>query len=830
MPARNENNFDSTPAIALGLTPPRLVEDSVLRERLLQRACGERLPAAHLCLVTAPAGYGKSTFLAQCRQRLRDRGFGTAWLTLDEEDNEEGLFFYCLGAAFGQLHPAITGELVERRLTVGEFSGLHLITELLGFLDPSQHYALFLDDYHEIHNPAVHEALQSLLLNRPDNLYLFIGSRSMPPIPLSRYSASGDLLLLDSDDLGFDREETRTLLCDVNHLQLSGEEMALLSERTGGWAAVLQLAALSMQGSADRGRFVSALSAGSGSVADFLAEEVVAQMPGTLAGFLRRIAILDRFCASLCLAVTGDREHSFELARLRESRLPLQSLDESGDWYRLHPLFRSALQRQLESVRAEELAALHRRASAWFEEHGLMGEAIQHSISAGDEGRALELLDEQGTTLLVQGYVSQFLGLVRRLPEALLRESQGTLIQLAWLQVLINRLPQARRLLEQLKSRRDALEPAQWVEVHCIEANLYAYDDQLEKAVQLVDTWLPNCPPEPVYLRDCFRLLPGMLHYVQREYAQVLETAGQVLAVPTVPKQVYNQAWAACLAALVYLAGARLREGIGYVEQQLDNILRHVMPDSEGVALVESMIGLLRYQRGELQRAETLFQRGLEALRVYATVDMVIAVSCARARLLHGADDAQGALNYLDEMQALAEERGWTRLHACVVHEEVRLLLALGELQRARACFDYWQRHPETLSGLPGYTLTSIEEWSRLAEVRLILAEGDAAKAAALLKALIRESVENGQILRAMELQVLLARAHLARDEPDQAKQALADALALDPESGVIQLFRDEGEEVIGALAALRQDLGLFAGPEQRELWQQQLDTIITPG
>lgn len=830
MSAGSENRFGSMPMIAQGLTPPHLAEGSVSRERLLRRACGEQFPTAHLCLVTAPAGYGKSTFLAQCRRRLGDRELVTTWLTLDEEHNEENLFFYCLGAAFSRFNPAITGELVERRLAQGgEFSGRYLITWLLGFLEPSQRYALFLDDYHHIRNPALHEALQSLLLYLPGNLYLFIGSRNMPPVPLSRYSASGDLLLLDSDELVFDREETRALLCDVNHLQVSRDEMALLCERTGGWAAVLQLAALSMRGSADRGRLVSALSANSGSVADFLTEEVVAQMPETLAGFLRRIAILDRFCASLCLAVTGDREHSFELARLRDSRLPVQGLDESGDWYRLHPLFRNALQRQLESVRAEELVALHRRAGAWFEEHGLTAEAIQHSISAGDEGRALKLLDEQGISLLVQGCVSQFLGLVRRLPEALLRESQGILIQLAWLQVLCNRLPQARRLLEQLKSRRDTLESAQWVEVHCIEANLYAYDDQLEKAAQLTDTWLPRCPREPVYLRDCFRLLPGMLHYVRREYAQVLETAGEVLAAPTVPKQVYNQAWAACLAALVYLAGARIREGAGYVAQQLDNILRHVMPNSEGVALLESMSGLLCYQRGELQRAETLFQRGLEALRVHATVDMVIAVSCVRARLLHGAGEIRDALDYLDEMQALAEARGWMRLRACVLHERVRLLLALGEFLRARTCFDDWQRHRETLSRLSDWARADIEEWIGVAEVRLILAEGDAARAVMLLKALIEDSIENGQVLRAMELQLLLAKAHLSVNQLDLAKQALADALALDPENGVIQLFRDEGEEVVAALMALRQELGSFAAPGRRELWQQQIDTIVTP-
>jgi ATP/maltotriose-dependent transcriptional regulator MalT len=783
-----------------------------------------------LCLVTAPAGYGKSTFLAQCERQFRDQGVTSAWLTLEEDDNAGDQFFYYLGAAFGQLNPAIDSELVERHLGQrNAFSSRRLLSELLNQLDAAQQYALFFDDYHVIDNPQIHEALQYLLKHLPDNLCLLIGSRSLPPIPLARLRAANKLVLLDSSDLGFDETETRALLHDVNRLEVSTEEVSLLCQRTGGWAAVLQLAALSMRGAADRAKFVQAFSGDHESVSDFLAEEVVASMPESLAGFLMRIAILDRFCAPLCLAVSGDREHSSGLAQLRDSRFLVQSLGEGGYWYRLHPLFRNFLLRQLESDNAQQLPELHQRASAWFEEEGLMAEAIQHAISAGDENRALELLDDHGVSLLTQGYMFQFFNLVRRLPEELLLKSQGVLIQLAWLQVLSNQLPKARLLLDELKARFSALDRAQQVEVYGIEATLNAIDDQLDKVAQLVNTWLPQAPPEPVHIRPGFQVLQALVHVNRMEFASALEVSQAVLSEPAVSDLVYSQSYAACISTLVHLAGARLREGASHIQKQLENIQRHVMPSSQSVALMESLMGTLHYYRGNIPQAEVLFQQGLEAQRVIASVDLVVAVLRARARLLHGLRRYDQAFDYLNEAQAQAEERGWVRLQACVMHERVRLYLALGELPRARACFAEWLQYRKLLPRAPATSMSNIDEWTRMAEVRLILAGGDAVKAAVLLKALIEESTGNGLVLRAMELLVLLARAYLSANKPEQAKRALADALSLDPENGVIQLFRDEGKEVIAALMSLKQDLKLSAEPERHELWQQQIDTIVTP-
>ncbi|MCQ3828172.1 hypothetical protein HXX02_01800 [Microbulbifer elongatus] len=830
MVSGTENTFGSPALIAMRMTPPRLADGSVQRERLLRRVCSRKGPVAPLCLVTAPAGYGKSTFMAQCLRHLENLGVSTGWLTLEADDNEGETFFFYLRAAFGRLNPSFARKVGALPLDLDTPAGVRrLVTEFLGSLDTNKRYALFLDDYQQIESPQVHALVQYLLKHLPDNLGVFIGSRSLPPIPLSRLRAAGDLLEIDSRVLGFDDDETGALLREANQLQVSDDEVALLLSRTGGWAAVLQLAALSMRGSGDRGQFVSAFSGNHDSVADFLAEEVVAHMPAALADFLRRAAILERFCAPLCEVVTGDRQHSVDLARLRDARLLVQSLDDVGYWYRLHPLFRDFLLRQLASADASERAELHRKASVWFEEEGLIPEAIQHAINAGDHSRALDLLDEQGVSQIAQGYMFPLLGLIRRLPEAMLGESLNVLIQLTWLQVLSNQLHQGRRMLDELKARSATLDLAQKVEVHLIEANLYTIDDQVEKAGQLAERWLPQAPTEPVYLRPTFRLLQGFVCYHRRDFAGAQAVAKALLANPTEADLVYNQAYASCIDGLVYLVGARLKQGVDAMEAQLRNLLRFVLPSSQVVALMESMLGVLYFYRGDLQRAESYFQRGLDAQRIIATVDLMMAVTRARTQLLYRQQKHEPLLDYLRETEQLAQVRGWKRLQACLVHERVRVLLALGEQSQARHWFDQWQRARASFFQLPEHTLSSLDYWSRVAGARLRLAEGDTEGAEVELKPVLREFLNSENRLRAMELHLLLARIRLAAKRDLLAKQSLESALDLDTDHSAVQLFRDEGNEVIEALHALKRDLQQASDSARHQIWQRQIEAIITP-
>ncbi len=836
MASSNSLILGTLPLIATRLTPPRLAEGSLSRERLLQRLCGQESTAqSSLFVVTAAAGYGKSTLMAQCCGEFQQRGEATAWLTLDEDDNETEQFLCYLGVALSQLSGIVITELVEQYLGHGvTVDARRYISELLSALAGNgQRNTLFIDDYHVIDNPSVHDALHYLLKYLPENLNVFIGSRTPLSIPLAKLKVANRLVEIDSEDLSFDLGEAQVLFRDNNRIEVSKSEVALLYGRTGGWAAMLQLAALSLRGVEDRERFVSAFSGEHDSVADFLAEEVLRYMPEAQARFLQRIAIVERFCAPLCLSITDDKESSAALAHLRDSLFLVQKLDQSGNWYRLHPLFRDFLLRQLtQTVESEqEMSALHRRASSWFEEEGLVAEATQHAISAGDENRALELLDEQGVSLLAQGYVFLFMGLIRRLPQELLMRSQGLLIQLTWLQLLSGHLPETRRLLGELKGQLASFDFLRQLEVHTIEVNLYGIDDELDQAQQLIDEWLPKAPTEPAYLKGSLQVVQSIICFNQLQFDRTLEISREILSEELAPANIYPHSFATCNLALVHFVRVQLKKGIELLTDKLQALQKFVVAHSQAVVLIESLLGVLQYYRGNLPQAEHFFRHGFQVLGANASADLGIVVIRTRARFLYQLQRHEETVAYLDEAEALAESRGWLRLQACVLHERVRLLITLGELPRAQDYMAEWTDQlalrEESEQGISSMSQAHAAEWIRLAQARLALAKGDGAKAIEILKAMIEEFSGSGRVLRTLEAWILLARVFLACGNSEQAKQALTEALVLDSENSVIQPFRDEGGEVLKALLLLKQDLMASPDAHRHELRQRQIDIII---
>lgn len=818
--------------VSTRLQSPRLADDSLIRTELLMRACPASFQGGRLYLVTAPAGFGKSTFLAQCQRKLQGQGITTAWLTLDQDDNEADQFFYYLGAAFASLDGDVTAQQIENYL--GQRHALNsrrLLAELLAGISQGGNCALLLDDYHCIENPEIHEALQYLLKHLPANLALYIGSRSLPPIALAKLKAADQLVVFDSQDLGFSDAEAQALLQDANQLHLDECDVALLRQRTDGWAAVLQLAALSLRAVGDRHQWISDFHANKGSVADFLAEEVLAQLPVAQADFLARIAIAERFCAPLCLAITGDADNSASLAKLRDSRLLVQSLDEQGYWYRLHPLFRDFLieiylPRLLDK---KAIIALQMRASGWYEDEGLMGEAIQHAINAGDEDKALELLDEQGLTLLASGQFSLLFSLVRRLPDSLMKKSQAILTQLAWLQLLNNHLPEGRRLVAELKQQLIGEPEVAQVEIFTMEANIHFLSDELDAMAMLADIWAPRAPAEPVYLRAALRNFQTLALYSRQRYAEALTGARAVLAIPTVPDLVFTHAYSACLCGFAHIAMAQLREAISCLEHFLVDIQQFVGMQSQSECLIDALLGALYYYQGDFTRAEAMLQRGRDVQHTIASVDLVMHLLCARNRLLAHQGCYDEATAYLAESQALAESRGWWRLQACVAHEQVRLYIALGEISQAQAVLDRWRQRMADHGKGQQLGQAHVEEWTQMAHLRLSMMRGDQIKVAVEVKAMLDDALLGGRRMRAVELCLLLARSYALSGKSESARQVIEQALALDEEHSLIQPFRDEGDEIIGLLAALGESLANSVDAERHLLWQNQIAVVLTP-
>ena len=356
-----------------------------------------------LTVVCTPAGFGKTTLLGDWARRSRGRA---AWLSLDAGDNDPARFWRYVAAALARARPGVDAPVVA--LLRGpqqpplEAVATAVINELSS-LPGERGVVLILDDYHLVEAPPVHESVAFLLDRLPLGLRLVLSSRADPPLPLARLRARGQLAELRAADLRFTVAETAAFLREVSGLDLPAASVAALQDRTEGWAAGVQLAALSLRAQADPAGFIATFAGSHRYVLDYLTGEVLAGQPEQVLRFLLETSVLDRLCGPLCDAVT-DRTGSQEmLEELDRANLFVVPLDEVRHWWRYHHLFADLLRARLERERPAALPGLHHAAAAWHEKHGFADEAVRHAIAAGETAWAARLVERHVEALLRRG-------------------------------------------------------------------------------------------------------------------------------------------------------------------------------------------------------------------------------------------------------------------------------------------------------------------------------------------------------------------------------------------------------------------------------------------
>ena len=361
------------------LRAPRPRPNLVARPRL-----SEALAAGGGCrltLVSAPAGFGKTTLLGEWSEDLVADGSSVAWLSLDGSDNHPARFFSYLLGALREVEDGI-GESILAALDAPQSPPVDVVMGALvnDLADLPQEVVIVLDDYHVVDSRPVHEAVSFLLEHMPENVHLMIAGRSDPPLPLPRLRARDHVTEIGAADLRFTPEEATAFLNDAMELALSAGDVAALEEVTEGWIAALQLAALSMRGRGDVSGFVESFSGSNRHVLDFLAEEVLERQPEEVRGFLLETSVLERMTAPLCDAVTGRPDGQEMLERLERENLFVVALDDERRWYRYHHLFAEFLRSRLNVENPGLADELHLRASRWYEDGGLLVEAIGHAL------------------------------------------------------------------------------------------------------------------------------------------------------------------------------------------------------------------------------------------------------------------------------------------------------------------------------------------------------------------------------------------------------------------------------------------------------------------
>ena len=797
--------------LATKLHVPAARPGFVARPRLAG-ALGEGL-ARGLILVCAPAGFGKTVLLADW---VRSGDRPVAWLSLDAGDNDPVRFWRHVVAALDRARPGI-GERVAPLLSPLPSSFDGLVTALLNELAQAgeDEMVLVLDDYHLIDAQQVHASLAFLLEHLPPELHLVVASRSDPPLPLARLRADGQLAELRAGELRFSTEEAAVLLREAIGAGLPEAAVAALAARTEGWAAGLQLAALSLRGQADPAGFVATFSGSHRYVLDYLAEEVLDRQPEEVRTFLLETSVLERLSGELSDAVTGRAGGQVMLEQVERAGLFLVPLDEVRGWWRYHHLFADLLRARLQQQHPDRVAELHRKAAAWSDERGLAGEAVGHAIAAGEMTWAARLIEQHFDAVYT------------------LRSEEATVQR--WLAALPDELVQSRprlllaqALLAATAGSAKAVEPPLDAAERALAGAAPAVDEPFEPSAGKAASMLVNVPALIALHRSYVALFRG-------DAEGTAAFASQALAGLGANERLLSSTVRGFLAAAEWLRG-RLADAerafvssiagwraagqpswvsfgvysLGEVQraqgrpdaavrtyrQTLDIAAVAGSPPTPPAGPAYVGLGEVAYQRNELDSAVGQVTEGIALCRqfLYPLPSATGLVTLAWIRQARG--DPGGALEAMGEAERAAVGPGVTGLLNPVPAQRARLLLAQGDVAAAARWTAERGLGPDDEPSYP-------REPEYLVLARVLLAQDRPGPALGLLDRLHTAAAAQGRAGSVIEIQALRALALAARDGEGAAVDALAEALALACPQGYVRVFADEGAPMAALLARL---------------------------
>ena len=832
------------PLLKTKLYVPRPRADLVPRPRLYARLdAGLR---GRLTVVAAPAGFGKSTLLANwIHQRTQQSSPprvehaqrpAFAWLSLDRGDTDPILVLRYLIAALQTISPDVGRgalQLLEAGPSASPMAVLPLLINDLDQLpEPS---ILILDDYHVIDTPAVHAALQFLLDHLPPQLRLVIASRTDPDLPLARWRVRRELTELRAADLRFTADEAATFVRDVMGVPLSAADITMLEARTEGWIAGLQLAALSLQDRpADQiGPFIAAFAGSHHYVVDYLVNEVLARLPAHLQTFLLQTSILDRLCGPLCDAVLGlsgqdaagttngaSREATAAglerpapgssysrllLAELERMNLFLVPLDDERNWYRYHHLFADVVRSRLGSgASLEEVRTLHRRAGGWFEQQGLLVEAIDHVLAGGDVVRAAELIEAHVLETALHGRA----GTVASWLDALPAELRTVRPRLSLARVWVHFVAGAYALIEPcLREAEAALhyldEPdaaALAGELVAIRALALTYLDD-PRAVDLARQALAETSPDH-QLYGTMVIMLGLATFRAGNLAEAGRMLEQVLASERPDLRLLaNRMLLLAVLALVRLAQGRLRQAASLCGEALGLAERdgRLLPMA-GAMTALRVLSMIALEQHDLESAERLLRQYVDLAReAHNPVHQILPME-GQAQALWMRGDLAGALDLITQAEAAARQQ---RLSANILREmdgfRVLVWLKQGNLAAAAA----WAAAREGVADADRPRLTPYDN-DRLAAARLRIAQGEWDAAHAALARLLSDAEATGHGRFLIRTLILQALAWQARGDTLQALIPLERALLIAEPEGYVHSFVDEGAPMAALLRQAR--------------------------
>ncbi len=798
--------------------PLQLVRRPLLVERLQQAV--ER----PLTLIAAPAGFGKTTLLSIW---LEHASLPTAWISLEQDDDDLTRFWSYVFTALARVHQGL-GTSALSLLQASTPSPLPPIETVLSVwineLTTLPHeMALVLDDYHLITAQPIHRAVTYLVDHLPHQLHLVIATRADPPLPLARLRTRGHLIEIRAADLRFTAEEVMAFLTQALGQDLSAQEIAALEARTEGWVAGLQLAALSMQGRSDIAGFLAAFSGSHRYIIDYLVEEVLARQPEPVQTFLLQTAILERLQGSLCEAVMGVmREPGGEasgqamLEQLEQANLFLTPLDDERLWYRYHQLFAEALRHRLQRRQPDLVPELHRRASTWYEQQGLVRDAVHHALTAADFEQAARLIEHTAELTAKRGELATLRSWLEALPDELLRSRVELCLWQGWLLALSGQYDGAERLLQDLEprlrtsttsspltARIGAVEPPQQGVSHrglieyagrmaAIRAFIAFRRGDAPRTIDLARQALEQLPQDQAF-RGLVAWYLGIAYLESGDQAAGAASLTEARA----SSQAAGNSYVAFMATFE-LAQMQARQGHLHQADQSYQQALELGAERGGplAATGPAYVGRGELQRewNELDRASHSLQEGIARCQQTGNASIMLRGHIMLARVKQAQGDAAGANLLIQQIPQIIRTSSLSPLNTASGSTwYARLALAQGDLASAVR----WVQ--ERQLGVDN-ELSPPRELEYLTLARVLIAQHRPREALPLLARLLHLAERQGRMGNALEILVLQALASWASGDEAGAMERLARALSLAEPEGYIRLFVDEGEPIVALL------------------------------
>jgi LuxR family maltose regulon positive regulatory protein len=814
--------------IATKMSVPRVGQSMVARPRLRELLTDAL--RARLTLVSGPAGFGKTTLIAGWLDDVRRAGSAVAWVSLDDSDDDPEEFWRYVVAALERASPGLLSDAVELSVAAGVSSdrvAAALVNELAA---TAVEVWLVLDDFHTLRNRQVHEGMALLLENVSPNTHVVIITRADPDLALARWRVRRELVEIRVADLRFTLAETELFLNDVSGLNLSGSDVEALGQRTEGWVAALQLAALSLQGRDEPSAFISRFAGNDKYVVDYLVDEVLAHQDSDVRDFLLRTSVLDRLTATLCDALTGREDGRTMLENLERANLFLFPLDDQRTWYRYHHLFGDVLRARLDQERVDSASVLHGKASRWYEENGDVEESVRHALDAHDHRRATYLIELALPTVRRERKDALLMRWLGALPDEAISRSPVLGVFYAWmlmvsgdLETVEVRLDAAERALELAPSEVKS-DWAQTDELRALPATIAVYRaslaqarGQMDAAAQHAQHALDLTRPDDHLARGAATGFLGLASWAKGDVATAVRTFGAAVDSLRAAGNLADALGSTVVLSDMWLASGRPRKARGIIRDALIGSEAQGVSFAQTSALLHVGLSEIDLEVGDLASARRHLDTALVLDDHLSATANHFRWFLAMGRLAEAESDWASAGDLLDRAQSLYRPGFFVDVRP-ISAVKARGLIASNQLHDA----EVWATGGEWRTQDSGDYLT---EYECLTYVRLLLAQHRAGADPAGLHAaarLLEQRLESARSDRrwgsVMEVLVLTALTLDAQGNRTAAVERLTEAFTTAPEPGAYAwLFLAEGEPMHALLKQAQRD-GAAGGHPARVL------------